>query len=72
MEEQICSRRQELIEEVQGHLIRLAELAREEAAVMGGQDQTRWLEVDKRIENTLGEKERAMGALNEHRKEHGC
>jgi hypothetical protein len=28
--------------------------------------------IDKEIENTLGEKERALGALREHQREHGC
>ena len=60
------------MQEVQRHLIRLAELAREEAAVITEKDNPRWLDVDKRIEQVLGEKERAIGALNEHRREHGC
>lgn len=28
--------------------------------------------LDKELENTFGEKERTIGALDEHRKEHGC
>jgi len=31
-----------------------------------------WKEIDQQIELTIGEKERCIGALNEHRKEHGC
>ncbi len=30
------------------------------------------LRLDKELENTVGDKERALGALDEHRKEHGC
>jgi hypothetical protein len=30
------------------------------------------LAIDKEIETTIGEKERAMGALLEHRQAHGC
>jgi hypothetical protein len=63
--------RQELINKVQRHLLRLAELAHEEAALVSWND-PRWKEVDQAIENVLGEKERALGALKEHRKEHGC
>ena len=29
-------------------------------------------ELDKLVENALGAKERALGALRQHRKEHGC
>jgi hypothetical protein len=70
--DQICARQQELIAEVQSHLMRLAELAREEAAVIARKDDEMWLKLDQEIENELGKKERSLGALKEHRKEHGC
>jgi hypothetical protein len=66
-----CPRQQQLIEEVQKYLIELSSLAREEAGLVKYKDK-RWLEVDKKIEQTLGDKERAMGALREHRETHGC
>ncbi len=66
-----CPRRQELIEVVQRYLIRLAQLAHEEAEILA-QDDPRWKEVDQNIEKQMGEKERALGALREHRAEHGC
>ena len=59
------------MDRVQQHLLRLAELAHEEAGLVS-HDDPRWREVDQRIENELGEKERALGALKEHRREHGC
>ena len=66
-----CLRQQELIGEVQKYLIELSRLAREEAEVVKYKD-GRWLEIDKKIEQTLGDKERAIGALREHRETHGC
>jgi hypothetical protein len=67
-----CVRQQELIEQVQQHLIRLSELARREASLVATEEEAVWLAVDKEIENELGEKERALGALREHQREHGC
>ena len=67
-----CSRQQQFIEQVQRHLIRLSELAREEALIIASQNDNTWLAIDKQIEHELGEKERCLGALHEHRAEHGC
>ena len=57
---------------VQGHLLRLSELARKEAGLIGARDEGEWMAVDREIELDLGEKERSLGALREHQKEHGC
>jgi len=67
-----CLRQQELIEEVRIYLQRLGELAHAEADALTGGHQDLWKEIDQEIENVMGEKERAIGALNEHRAEHGC
>ncbi len=67
-----CTRQQQLIAEVQRHLIRLSELALQEASVITRKDDNTWLAIDKQIEHELGEKERCLGALREHREEHGC
>jgi hypothetical protein len=67
-----CRRRQELIDEVIRHLERLAELAHAESEALAGQHQNLWKEIDRQIENEVGAKERAIGALNQHRDEHGC
>jgi hypothetical protein len=67
-----CKTRQRLENLAQYHLRELAALAQEEADILRTADQERILEVDKKIENTLGQKERVIGALDEHRKEHGC
>jgi hypothetical protein len=68
----ICLRQQELIRETQRHLIRLAELAKQESEAIASRNESLILALDQDIENTLGLKERALGALSEHRKEHGC
>ena len=67
-----CLRQEELVAETQRHLIRLAELAKQEAEAIATRNETLILALDQDIENTLGLKERAFGALHEHRKEHGC
>ena len=69
---QACKIRERLENVVQLHLRELASLATEEVEIVSTGDRARILEVDKRIENLIGEKERALGALNEHRSEHGC
>jgi hypothetical protein len=61
-----------LMEEVRQTLSKLADLMqREREAVTSGSDEE-MMAIDKDIEHKLGEKERQMGALRQHRKEHGC
>jgi len=50
----------------------LADLSHTEADIVKSGDKDRMLALDKEIENVIGEKERAMGALLEHRQSHGC
>jgi hypothetical protein len=67
-----CSRQEELVAETQRHLVRLAELAKQEAEAIASRDEALILALDQDIENTLGLKERALGALHEHRNTHNC
>lgn len=67
-----CVVKQQLIDVVQKHLIRLSHLAKETAEALRRGDNGRVDETDREIERELGEKERAMGALREHSREHGC
>ena len=67
-----CDRRDELVADVQRHLMELADLARQEADVLGRNQNELLMPIDKQIEETLGEKERALGALKQHRNDHGC
>jgi len=68
----VCEKQQELVAETQRHLIRLAELAKRESEAIATRNDSLILALDQDIENTLGLKERSLGALHEHRKEHGC
>ena len=67
-----CLRQQELIEDVQRHLIRISELTRAIAEALANKNENLAAELDKQVDLELGLKERGMGALHQHRKEHGC
>ena len=67
-----CEEQQRLAEVVQRALTALAELAHAEREALRTGDQQLIMAIDKQIENTMGEKERGMGALRQHRLEHGC
>jgi hypothetical protein len=67
-----CLRQQELIEDVQRHLIRISELTRAIAEALASKNENLAAELDKQVDIELGLKERGMGALHQHRKEHGC
>jgi hypothetical protein len=67
-----CIRQQELIEKVQVHLIRISELTRAIAEAIGNGNENLAAQLDKQVDSEFGLKERAMGALHEHRAEHGC
>ena len=71
-EQSACTRQQELIREVIARLSRLAVLAHEETRALTQGHGESWKQIDQEIENVIGEKERCIGALNEHRLEHGC
>lgn len=72
VERTACTRQQELIGEVVSRLQRLVELPHAESkALQKGRDES-WKKIDQEIEMVMGEKERCIGALNEHRSEHGC
>jgi hypothetical protein len=68
----LCKQKDELLEAVQRHLARLSELAHLEITAIQSKSDNTWLNIDKEIENTIGEKERALGALKQHQQEHGC
>ena len=67
-----CLRQQELIEDVQRHLIRISELTRSIAEALANGNESFTAELDKEVDLELGLKERGMGALHQHRKEHCC
>lgn len=67
----MCSEKLLLMDVAQKVLSELAELMNVQRLKLS-EPPDRMLEVDRLIENKMGEKERAMGALLQHRKEHGC
>lgn len=72
MSEKKCDRRDELLEQTEQSLLKLAELARHQAEALRSGSDNLVEALDKEVERTLGEKERTLGALQEHRKVHGC
>jgi hypothetical protein len=67
-----CATRAALTRQVDDVVARVVELIyRRSAAIEYGHENTVMV-IDRQIEHSLGEKERAIGALLQHRKEHGC
>ena len=66
-----CPERDRLINAAKEQLARLSKLSDlQYGAVITTAD---FIEsFDKELENVLGEKERLLGALKQHRKDHGC
>jgi hypothetical protein len=60
------------MEDVQRHLIRISELTRAVAEALKNKNENVAAQIDKEVDLELGRKERAMGALHQHRKERGC
>ena len=60
------------MEKVQSTLITLAKIAREQSEALGRSDNAAVDTLDKQLENTLGTKERLLGAYNQHVADHGC
>jgi hypothetical protein len=61
-----------LMEDVRETLSLLTELIQRQREAIGSAPENTILAIDREIENKLGEKERRMGALKQHRTEHGC
>ena len=67
-----CVQQQKLMSDVQDHLIQISELTRAIAEALANGNENFAAELDKQVDAELGKKERAMGALHQHRAEHGC
>lgn len=67
-----CRRRSELTADVQRVLGELGDLMHRQRDAVGIAAENTVLALDKQIELKFGEKERAMGALEFHRREHSC
>ena len=67
-----CPQQQDLMVEVQTHLLRIADLSRATAEAVANRNENLTRELDKLVEMEIGAKERALGALRQHRRDHGC
>lgn len=67
-----CERQSQLRAEVNSILERIDQLNKEQMEALKKRDDERLLQLDKQLELVFGEKERAFGALFQHRDEHGC
>jgi len=67
-----CAEQQRLIEEVQRHLVLIVELSRAISEAVASRNENLTYELDRQVEAELGRNERALGALRQHRLDHGC
>ncbi len=67
-----CPEQQRLIDAVQERLIRIADLSRAAADAIANRNYNFAFELDREVEREIGAKERALGALRQHRADHGC
>ena len=67
-----CAEQQRLMDCVQAHLMRIADLSRATASAIANRNENLTRDLDLEAEQEIGAKERALGALRQHRKEHGC
>jgi len=67
-----CLHQQQLIASVRRHLSEIEALSKGMSDAIGKREDEISARLDSDIENELGLKERAMGAWNQHRSEHGC
>jgi hypothetical protein len=67
-----CPEYTRLESEVTAVLQKLSELTKQQLDLFRNGDQGAFMRLDKELENTVGHKERAVGALRQHAKEHAC
>jgi hypothetical protein len=67
-----CAEFERLQSEVRKILHKLTELTTAQLNAFQAGDRAGFARLDKELENTVGEKERAIGAMAQHAGEHGC
>ena len=67
-----CPVEQRLADDVSGALARIVELSKAQYEAFHRNDEGELMRLDKELELAFGEKERSIGALRQHREEHGC
>jgi hypothetical protein len=68
----ICPERNKLKAEAAQSLREIMKFTDRLLTVLLGDEDVTMSPLDKDLENAVGAKERAFGALTQHRKEHGC
>ena len=68
----ICPVRNQLTTRADQVLKTIATLLQAQIDALAVNDQDTLLKLDKELELAFGEKERAFGALRQHKSEHGC
>jgi len=67
-----CRRRADLAKTVEEVLQKITQLTKRQLAAFRRHDEAELMRLDKQLELTVGLKERSIGALRQHEKEHGC
>ncbi len=67
-----CPEREDLLRGAMAALHKLNRLTQEQIESLRSDDILRLLELDVKLETAFGEKERSLGALTQHRKDHRC
>jgi hypothetical protein len=67
-----CAEREKLKTEACHAINDIVEFSGRLLIALNSQDPTSFTPLDKDLENAVGAKERAFGALAQHRKDHGC
>ncbi len=67
-----CSTRAELAAEVESVLQEIVDLTTQQLDHFRAGTHTVMMDLDRKLENAIGKKERAIGALREHTREHKC
>lgn len=67
-----CAEYNELTKNVELVLERIAEIARKQRYALDTGNRAEFTRLDRELELALGEKERAIGAMTQHGRDHGC
>jgi hypothetical protein len=67
-----CAERESIEQEVSAALSAVTELMKRQLEALKVADHHKMFALDRELENSFGRKERAFGALRQHRKDHGC
>jgi hypothetical protein len=68
----VCTEATKLLNEIISELSRIVDLSRSQADARRAEKRDLATELDRQLEEALGKKERAIGAWQQHVKEHGC